>query len=103
MSLDVYLIMNIPIKTKQSSGIFIREGGRTKEISAEEWSKRNPEREPFRVQQEEEEETNTVFRGNITHNLVGMARECGAYYHLWSPEQIGITHASELIHPLSEA
>ena len=41
-----------------------------------------------------------VYSGNITHNLVGMAEEAGIYKHLWRPEEIGITHAAQLIKPL---
>lgn len=43
-----------------------------------------------------------VFEANITHNLGAMAREAGIYMHLWRPEEIGITHAAELIEPLRE-
>ena len=41
-----------------------------------------------------------VFGANITHNLGPMAREAGIYQHLWRPEEIGITHARQLIEPL---
>lgn len=40
------------------------------------------------------------YSANITHNLNGMAEEAGIYKHLWRPEEIGITKASELIEPL---
>ena len=42
-----------------------------------------------------------VYSGNITHNLGGMAREAGIYQHLWRPEELGITHASQLVGPLT--
>lgn len=42
----------------------------------------------------------TVYSDNITHNLNRMAREAGIYMHLWRPDEIGITKASELIEPL---
>ena len=45
----------------------------------------------------------TVFDANITHNLGAMAEEAGIYKHLWRPEEIGITKASQLIEPLREA
>ena len=45
----------------------------------------------------------TVFDANITHNLGVMAEEAGIYKHLWRPEEIGITKASQLIEPLREA
>jgi hypothetical protein len=41
-----------------------------------------------------------VYTANITHNLGRMAEEAGIYQHLWRPEQIGITTASQLIEPL---
>lgn len=41
-----------------------------------------------------------VFSANITHNLGPMAAEAGIYKHLWRPEEIGITKASELVEPL---
>ena len=45
----------------------------------------------------------TVFDANITHNLGAMAREAGIYQHCWRPEEIGITHARQLIEPLQTA
>ena len=42
----------------------------------------------------------TVFDRNITHNLNKMADEAGIYKHLWRPEEVGISKASELIEPL---
>lgn len=44
-----------------------------------------------------------VFSANITHNLTEMAEAAGIYYHLWRPEEIGITKAEELISPLMKA
>lgn len=43
-----------------------------------------------------------VFWANITHNLNDMAEAAGIYKHLWRPEEIEITHASQLIEPLEE-
>lgn len=42
-----------------------------------------------------------VFKANITHNLRVMAMEAGIYQHLWRPEELNITKASELINPLT--
>jgi hypothetical protein len=42
----------------------------------------------------------TVFSSNITHNLGEMAKAAGIYEALWRPEEIGITHAAQLIEPL---
>ena len=44
----------------------------------------------------------TVFTSNITHNLGKMAEEAGIYYHLWRPDEIGVTKAEQLILPLEE-
>ena len=41
-----------------------------------------------------------VYSANITHNCNRMADESGIYYHLWRPEEIGITKAEQLIEPL---
>ena len=97
MSLDVYLIAETPV-SRAGSGIFVRENGSTKEITSEEWNRRNPDREPVVVNREEM--TDRVFHANITHNLGKMANEAGIYQALWKPEEIGITHASQLIEPL---
>ncbi len=86
MSLDVYLIKKGAAVTQVSSGIFIRENGETKEISFEEWNKRNPNREP--VIQQEEWESDIVYSANITHNLGQMADEAGIYEALWRPHRL---------------
>ena len=49
--------------------------------------------EPFRAE---------FYTDNITHNLGKMAGEVGLYQPLWRPEEIGITHAKQLIEPLTE-
>jgi hypothetical protein len=41
-----------------------------------------------------------VFSANITHNLGAMAEAAGIYRHLWQPDELGISHASQLIKPL---
>jgi len=97
MSLDVILLSHNPVQRK-SSGIFIREDGKTKEISREEWDERNPGHEPCIV--DSAADTCEVFSANITHNLVSMAIEAGIYALLWHPETLGITKASQLIQPL---
>lgn len=99
MSLDVYLKSQEKQK-RSSSGIFVRENGQTVEISEEEWTRRHPDREPFRVI---ETETDTLYSSNITHNLARMANEVGIYKHLWRPEEVGMEFASDLIDPLREA
>lgn len=42
-----------------------------------------------------------VYATNITHNMNKMAMEAGIYKHLWRPEEIGITHAKQIIEPLT--
>jgi hypothetical protein len=42
-----------------------------------------------------------VFENNITHNLGAMAAEAGCYEMLWRPEEIGVTHAAQLVKPLT--
>lgn len=42
-----------------------------------------------------------VFERNITHNLNTMAGDAGIYKHLWRPEELNITTASQLIEPLT--
>jgi hypothetical protein len=44
-----------------------------------------------------------VFRANYTHNAVGMVEAAGIYTHVWRPEELDITKASELIEPLRGA
>ena len=43
-----------------------------------------------------------LYEANITHNLGAMAGVAELYYHLWRPEELGITKAFELIRPLKE-
>jgi len=45
-------------------------------------------------------QTEEYYSANITHNLGAMAKEADLYYHLWEPNEIGITKASQLILPL---
>jgi len=41
------------------------------------------------------------YTANITHNLNKMADSAGIYGCLWRPEENGITHAKQVIEPLS--
>jgi hypothetical protein len=43
-----------------------------------------------------------IYWANITHNLNVMAKEAGIYEALWRPEEIGVTHARQLIVPLEQ-
>lgn len=93
MSLDV----SLHLATKSvpaGSGIFIREDGSTREITRAEWDEKFPGREPIVAPASESDE---IYTANITHNLGKMATEAGIYEALWRPEEIGITHAHQLI------
>lgn len=95
MSLDVSLISKEPVVVK-GTGVFIREGGGNRELSIEEVRQKYPDS----TISEKEFETNEVYSDNITHNLNKMADAAGIYKHLWRPEEIGVTKASQLIDPL---
>jgi hypothetical protein len=43
-----------------------------------------------------------IYTDNITHNLNKMADEAGIYKALWRPEELGITHARQMIPILEE-
>lgn len=97
MSLDVYLTS--ATATEGGSGIFIREDGQTREVTRAEWDERFPNGVPVIVKANEE--SNMVYRSNITHNLSSMAEAAGLYEALWRPEEVGITRADQLIRPLA--
>lgn len=42
------------------------------------------------------------YQANITHNLGKMADKAGVYNCLWRPDENGITHAKQLIEPLTK-
>jgi hypothetical protein len=48
-------------------------------------------------------EKEEFFRASITHNLVPMAKEAGIYEQLWTPDEIGVSKAGQLIEPLRAA
>src|SRR3990167_8853705 len=103
MSLDVYLYDEqegegeTPFRT--GSGIFVREGGQTREITRAEWSEKFPDREPV-IAQHDDEYQEPVYEANITHNLNRMADEAGLYEALWRPDEHDLTAAKQLIEPL---
>jgi hypothetical protein len=41
-----------------------------------------------------------VYTRNITHNLAIMATNAGLFQVLWTPEEIGISKAQDLVEPL---
>lgn len=95
MSLDVDLYL--PGASKEGSGIFIRENGAIREIPRAEWNERFPDREPIVATNDDDD---AIYSANITHNLSQMADEASIYKALWRPDEIGITHAHQLIEPL---
>ena|ERR1035437_8785687 len=46
--------------------------------------------------------TGEVFSANYTHNLNETATKAGIYGYIWTPNEIGITKAKQLIAPLTE-
>ena len=102
MSLDVQLRIDSQI-TKTSSGIFVRDSGQTKEITAAQWNQRYPDMQIDVAEYEESSyETDLVFDYNITHNLNRMAEATGLYDYLWRPEEHSIDTAKQLIEPLRQ-
>ena len=83
MSLNVYLITNIPI-TKKGTGVFVRKNGSNVELTSDEVR----EQFPNAVIEEQEYETAIVFKRNITHNLNKMAEAAGIYEALWRPHRL---------------
>lgn len=96
MSLDVYL--ENAKSRGPGTGIFVRRDGGAREITREEWDECFPDLEPVTVNADDA--VDECFSLNITHNLTAMANAAGIYKHLWRPEEIGITKASQLVKPL---
>jgi hypothetical protein len=98
MSLDVYLKQKCAVPengSTETERIFIREDGQTKQISREEWDARFPGHEPATVMLPDDDDT--VYHGNITHNLGRMAHEAGLYDILWRPDENDLLKAYQLI------
>lgn len=100
MSLDVYLESDDARGQPERWTIFIREDGGNKEISLEEWNRRYPGKQPV-LCKVGGDESRELFSRNITHNLGKMAGAAGIYEALWRPEEINVTHAKQLIEPLT--
>ena len=49
-----------------------------------------------------EEDEDELFSANITHNLVGMAKEAGIYEVCWRPENIPNVKAKDIIPTLEK-
>ena len=103
MSLDVYL--EVPAARGTDHGeleerIYVRVDGRTRQVTRKEWDELYPGREPVVARIPDAD--GSVFSANITHNLGKMAAEAGIYEQLWRPEEVGITHARQLVEPLRD-
>ena len=98
MSLDVYLEIPGHLGERRHA-IFVREAGRIREVSREEWDLLNPGREPVTAEIGGGEE---VYSANITHNLNTMADAAGIYEALWRPEELGISKAGDLVETLEK-
>ena len=95
MSLDLYVISKEPVK-HSGTGVFVRENGKTKELSQDECKISFPDYDC----KEQEYENNEFWHGNITHNLGRMAEkvsikiangpEYSLYQLLWRPEETGL-------------
>ena len=99
MSLDVYLY-DEKLTGDKGSGVFVRENGSTREITREEWDEKFPGYEP--VATTADKNTSQLYWGNITHNLGKMAVEAKIYDCLWRPDEHGMTHARDIIKPLTK-
>ena len=80
--------------------IFIREDGETKEISLDGWNARFAEKGPP-VLVQVGGESRELYSRNVTHNLGKMADAAGVYDCMWRPDEHGITHAKQLVEPLT--
>ena len=98
MSLDVYLMHGKAIR-EGGSGIYIRDGGRTREITRAEWDEKFPGCEPIVATHED---SGDIFHANITHNLGRMAEQAGIYMAMWRPDEIGVEIAAQIIEPLEK-
>lgn len=94
MSLDVYLKYSGETYKNRGSGIFIRRGGSTVEITKEEWDELRPGEEPHTYKTDE---IDYVFHANITHNLKEMADKADLAKPLWHPDALSIKNAVDLI------
>lgn len=109
MSLTIYIISPTSIK-KKSTGIWVRDGGKTRELSKAEAQERYPDADIHEV----EIETNEYWSGNITHNLNEMAEDClswdgfSLYQLLWGENLPNfkkwtyISHLSECLNVLKD-
>lgn len=100
MSLDVYLNSDSAKPEPLRWAIFIREDGQQREITLDEWNARFAEKGPP-VLAQVGGESRELYSRNITHNLGKMAGVAGVYHCMWRPDENDITHARQLIEPLT--
>ena len=100
MSIDFYLELDQVVTTITDKTIPVRIEGSTKMVTAEEYNRMFPDREP--ISANPIQETTTVFEANITHNLGKMAGEAGIYECLWRPNQYGYEKANDIIELLED-
>lgn len=86
MSLDVYL-KDGKEHTTVSSGIFVRRGGKSVEISRKEWDNLYPGIKPC-IFNPGSSGSKYFYTDNITHNLNTMADQAGLYEALWRPYRL---------------
>lgn len=101
MSLDIYLYAKDEFEAPVTSGIFVRENGKTVELTEDEWRRRNPHREPVQLK-ERPAVTTQLYHDNITHNLNSMAMKAGLYDALWHPGDNKLKFAKDLIPILAD-
>jgi hypothetical protein len=76
--------------------IFVRENGKTREVSREEWNLKFPGMELVEPDPEWNDRLE-VFDGNITSNLWNMADAACLAEAIWHPDQLDIKKASDLV------
>lgn len=94
MSLDIYIRLKKGEIAKRSTGIYVRDNGKNRELTLEEALERYPDANV----KEHVEITNELWHGNITHNLNKMAMAVNLdgrgkeyfYEMLWHPEDLEI-------------
>ncbi len=101
MSLDVSLYELSYPEERDSGKILVYQDGRPLFLTEEEWEFAYPG-EALPPTAQNYPSLHEVFEANITHNLIGMAKEAGLYGAVWRPEENGFTRAEQLILPLEE-
>ena len=101
MSLDVYLTIDGTLPSPESSGLFIRKNGVTREVSRKEWDEKFPGCGPVALISEQL--SLEVFTANDGGEFYWISEWAGIYEVLWEPEESGVERAVQLIEPLKNA